>query len=55
MYVIIPEEEADSLFWLTVRIPPDTDSPELSAVSAAVPSLRFHWIVKPEEPSGMLV
>ena len=55
MYVIMPEDDADSLFWLTVRMPPDTDSPEVTAVSADVPSFRFHVMVSPEEPSAMLV
>ena len=55
MYVIMPEDDADSLFWLTVRMPPDTDSPEVTAVSAEVPSFRFQVMVSPEEPSAMLV
>jgi hypothetical protein len=53
--VIIPEVDADSLFWLTVRMPPDTDSPDVTAVSADVPSFRFHVIVRPLDPSAMLV
>ena len=51
----MPEAAADSLFSLTVKIPPDTDSPDASADSAPAPSLRFHVMVNPVEPSATLV
>ena len=48
----MPEEDDASLFWLTVRMPPETDSPEVRLVSAEMPSLRFHVMVRPEASSG---
>ena len=51
----MPELDAESLFCFTVRMPPETVSPVVRAVSALVPSFRFHVIVRPVEPSGMLL
>ncbi|WP_418527013.1 hypothetical protein [Longicatena caecimuris] len=51
----MPESEAASLFVLTVRTPLFTDSPDVSEVSAATPSLRFHEIVTPVAVNEILV
>jgi hypothetical protein len=51
----MPEPEAASLFWLTVRIPAEAVSPVVRAVSALAPSFRFHKMVRPVASKAMEV